>query len=97
MNKEDQKIMAYNILHKNDNAYKPKTRTKLSLRLGILAGIIWGLFLAAYYTMLPDPRFAIICASFCFVALVIFIFTWPHLIRAFKTASKEGKKERGEI
>ena len=79
------------------NPSKPKPRTKLSLRLGILAGIIWGLFLSAYYTMLPDPRFAIICASFCFVALVIFIFTWPHLIRAFKTASKEGKKERGEI
>ena len=64
-------------------------RTKLSLRVGILAGIIWGLFLSAYYAMLPDPKFAILCASICFVTLVIFLIGWPHLIKAFKDAAAE--------
>jgi len=64
-------------------------RTKLSLRVGILAGIIWGLFLSAYYAMLPDPKFAILCASICFVSLIIFLLIWPRIIKAFKDAAAE--------
>jgi hypothetical protein len=64
-------------------------RTKLSLRVGILAGIIWGLFLSAYYAMLPDPKFAILCASICFVSLIIFLLLWPRIIKAFKDAAAE--------
>lgn len=75
---------------------QPKTRTKLSLRLGILAGIIWGLFLSAYYTMVPNAKFAILCASICFVALVAFVFAWPYIIKSFKEAAEEGKRKRGE-
>jgi thiamine transporter ThiT len=68
------------------------TRTKLSLRVGILAGIIWGLFLSAYYAMLPNPKFAIICATVCFVALVIFLIMWPRIIKAFKDAAEERRQ-----
>jgi hypothetical protein len=64
-------------------------RTKLSLRVGILAGIIWGLFLSAYYAMLPDSKFAILCASICFVSLIIFLLLWPRIIKAFKDAAAE--------
>ena len=64
-------------------------RTKLSIRVGILAGIIWGLFLSAYYAMLPDPKFAILCASICFVSLIIFLLLWPRIIKAFKDAAAE--------
>ena len=72
-------------------------RNALSLKLGILGGIIWGLFLAAYYTMVPSSVFAIICATACLIALTVFIFVWPHLIRAFRLAYEEGKRKRGEI
>ena len=73
---------------------KPKARTKLSIKAGILAGIIWGLFLSAYYTMFPNAKFAIICASVCFIALVAFVFAWPHIVRAFKEAAKEARLKR---
>ena len=80
-----------------DIPWTHKARIKLSIRLGIIAGIIWGLFLSAYYTMFPNPTFAIICASSCFIALVVFVFTWPLLIKAFKDAAKEGRIKRGEL
>jgi hypothetical protein len=72
-------------------------RNMLSLKLGILSGIIWGLFLASYYTMVPSLAFAIICATVCLVTLTLFVFAWPLLIRAFKLANEEGKRKRGEI
>ena len=75
---------------------KPKTRTGLSIKLGLLAGIIWGLFLSAYYTIYPNPKFAVICATLCFVSLVIFVFVWPRIVKAFKDAAEEGKRNRGE-
>lgn len=68
------------------------TRIKLSLRLGIVGGIIWGLLFTAYYGMLPyitisqEKRFAFAwqSASICFVALIIIILGLPHLYKAMK-------------
>lgn len=73
------------------------TRVKLSLRLGIVGGIIWGILFTAYYTMLPyitidqEKRFTFAwqSASICFVALVIIVLALPYLIDAFKNARKE--------
>lgn len=73
------------------------TRIKLSLRLGIVGGIIWGLLFTAYYSMLPylmiDQakrfEFAWKSASICFVALIIIILALPYIINAFKNAKKE--------
>lgn len=78
------------------------TRVKLSLRLGIVGGIIWGLLFTAYYTMLPYimiPQakrfeFAWKSASICFVALIIIITGLPLLINAFKEAYQEGRKNK---
>lgn len=74
------------------------TRTKLSLRLGTVGGIIWGLLFTAYYSMLPYLmisqtkrfEFAWKSASICFVALVIIIMTLPYIYEAMKNG---GKKE----
>ena len=76
------------------------TRVKLSLRLGIVGGIIWGLLFTAYYSMLPylmisqEKRFTFAwqSASICFVALIIVVIGLPYLINAFKNA----RNERGD-
>jgi len=73
---------------------KPKARTKLSIRLGVLAGIIWGLFFTAYYSMLPNAKIAYLSSTFCFVALIVFVFGWPLLVKAFKEAAEEGRLKR---
>lgn len=73
------------------------TRIKLSLRLGIVAGIIWGFLFTAYYTMLPyitidqEKRFTFAweSASICFVLLIVIAFGLPYIINAFKNANKE--------
>jgi hypothetical protein len=69
-------------------------RNLLSLKLGILGGIVWGLFFTAYYSMLPDVEFALLSATVCFVAIIIFSFVWPLTVRAFKDAAAEGKRNR---
>ena len=73
---------------------KPKARIKLSIRMGVLAGIIWGLFFTAYYSMLPSAKFAYLSATFCFVSLIVFIFVWPLLVKAFREAMEEGRLKR---
>ena len=72
------------------------TRTKLSLRLGVVGGIIWGLLFTAYYSMLPyitisqDKRylFAVESASICFITLVIVIIALPYIYAEFKGAKQ---------
>lgn len=73
------------------------TRIKLSLRLGIVGGIIWGLIFTAYYTMLPyitidqTKRFTFAwqSASICFVALIIIIFALPYIYDAIKNGAQK--------
>lgn len=68
------------------------TRLKLSLRLGAVGGIIWGLLFTAYYGMLPyinisqAKRFAFAwqSASICFVTLVIVILALPYIYAKIK-------------
>lgn len=70
------------------------TRVKLSIRLGVVGGIIWGLLFTAYYTMLPyitipqDKRFlfAVESASLCFTIMIIVILALPYLYKALKEA-----------
>jgi hypothetical protein len=69
------------------------TRIKLSLKLGILAGIIWGLLFTSYYSMLPNFEFAWKSASLCFALMVIIILALPYLYNAFKKAYYEGKNK----
>jgi len=65
------------------------TRIKLSLRLGIAGGIIWGLLFSAYYGMLPyitisqEKRFSFAwqSATICFAALVIIILGLPYFYK----------------
>jgi len=65
------------------------TRIKLSLRLGIVGGIIWGLLFSAYYGMLPyitisqEKRFAFAwqSATICFVTVVIVILGLPYFYK----------------
>lgn len=70
-------------------------RIKLSLKLGILSGVIWGFFFAAYYSMLPSFEFAVKSASICFVSLVIVGLGLPIFIKAMKKG-KETDKDREE-
>ena len=78
------------------------TRIKLSLRLGIVGGIIWGLFFAAYYSMLPylmisqTKRFTFAwqSASICFVLLIIIIIGLPFIANIFKQAYKDQQEEQ---
>lgn len=73
------------------------TRVKLSLRLGIVGGIIWGLLFTAYHSMLPYLminqakrfEFAWKSASICFVALIIIIFALPYIYDAIKNGAKK--------
>ena len=73
------------------------TRIKLSLRLGIAGGIIWGLIFSAYYGMLPyitisqEKRFTFAwqSATICFVALVIIILGLPPLYKAVKEGARK--------
>jgi len=73
------------------------TRTKLSIRLGTVGGIIWSLLFAAYYSMLPylmisqEKRFEFAwkSASICFVALIIIIFALPYIYDAIKNGAKK--------
>jgi hypothetical protein len=72
------------------------TRVKLSLRLGIVGGIIWGLIFTAYYAMLPymtisqEKRFTFAweSASICFITLVIFILALPYIYKEIKGAKQ---------
>jgi high-affinity K+ transport system ATPase subunit B len=68
-------------------------RWKLSIKLGILGGIIWGLIFTAYYSMLPNFEFAWKSASLCFAILVIVILALPTLYNAFKEAYREGRNK----
>lgn len=73
------------------------TRIKLSLRLGIVGGIIWGLLFASYYSMLPylmisqEKRFAFAwqSASICFIALIIIVLGLPYLYKAMKEGARK--------
>ncbi len=73
------------------------TRIKLSIRLGTVGGIIWGLLFTAYYSMLPYLmisqakrfEFAWKSASICFAALIILILALPYVIEAFKNGAKK--------
>lgn len=73
------------------------TRIKLSIRLGAVGGIIWGLLFTSYYTMLPylmisqEKRFEFAwkSASICFAALIILILALPYVIEAFKNGAKK--------
>jgi len=73
------------------------TRIKLSIRLGAVGGIIWGLLFTAYYSMLPYLmisqakrfEFAWKSASICFVALVIIILALPYIYNAMKNGAQE--------
>lgn len=69
------------------------TRIKLSLKLGILGGIIWGLIFTSYYSMLPNFEFAWKSASLCFAVLIIVILALPYVYNAFKEAYREGKNK----
>jgi hypothetical protein len=72
------------------------TRIKLSLRLGIVGGIIWGLLFTAYYSMLPyittsqDKRylFAVESASICFITLIVIIIALPLIYKEIKGAKE---------
>lgn len=70
------------------------TRVGLSIRLGAMGGFIWGLFFTAYYSMLPNFKFALYASSACFVIIVVFLLSLPSLIKAFKEAAEEGKRKR---
>jgi hypothetical protein len=73
------------------------TRIKLSLRLGIVGGIIWGLLFTAYYGMLPyitisqEKHFAFAwqSATICFIALLIIILGLPPLYKAMKKGARK--------
>lgn len=73
------------------------TRIKLSLKLGITGGIIWGLLFTAYYSMLPyitisqEKRFTFAwqSATICFITLVIIILALPHLYNAMKNGANK--------
>lgn len=73
------------------------TRTKLSIRLGAVGGIIWGLLFTSYYTMLPylmisqEKRFEFAwkSASICFAALIILILALPYIWNAIKKGAKK--------
>ena len=72
-------------------------RWKLSIRLGIIGGIIWGLMFSAYYSMLPsitisqEKRFAFAwqSATICFIALLIIILGLPPLYKAMKEGARK--------
>ena len=70
------------------------TRIKLSLKLGVLGGVIWGLIFTAYYSMLPNFEFAWKSATICFISMVIIILSLPYIYKAFKEAYLEGRKNR---
>lgn len=73
------------------------TRVKLSIRLGIVGGIIWGLLFTAYYSMLPyimisqEKRFEFAwkSASVCFAALIIIILALPYIYNAMKNGAQK--------
>jgi thiamine transporter ThiT len=68
-------------------------RVGLSIRLGVLGGIIWGLMFTAYYSMLPNYKFAVFAATVCFVVVTIFFLGLPTLIKHFKDAAEERRNE----
>ncbi len=69
-------------------------RIGLSIRLGAMGGIIWGLFFTAYYSMLPNFKFAMYASTLCFIAIVVFLLSLPTLVKAFKEAAEEGRRNR---
>ena len=71
-------------------------RIGLSIILGVLGGIIWGLMFTAYYSMLPNYKFAMIAATVCFVVITIFFLALPRIIKAFKEAAEERKRDDEE-
>ncbi len=70
------------------------TRIWLSVRLGVVGGIIWGLLFTAYYSMLPyftvdqSKRFTFAwqSATACFIILTITILSIPYIYKAMKEA-----------
>lgn len=73
---------------------KPTTRVGLSIRLGAMGGFIWGLFFTAYYSMLPNYKFALFASTLCFVTVVVFLLALPLIVKSFKKAAEEGKMKR---
>ena len=71
----------------------PQTRVKLSVKLGILGGIIWGFMFTAYYSMLPNFEFAWKSATLCFVIMTVIILSLPHVYNAFKHARDKKVEE----
>lgn len=72
------------------------TRIRLSLKTGILGGIIWGILFTAYYSLLPNFEFAWKSASLCFFFIFVVFLGLPVIVREFKKTSEERKKEREE-
>lgn len=85
---QDIKDMAEDARDAFDAVNNP-TRIKLSLKLGILGGIIWGMFFTAYYSMLPNFDFAWKAASVCFVSIIIIFLILPSIIGAIKEAMQK--------
>jgi hypothetical protein len=71
----------------------PPIRVGLSLKLGIFGGVIWGLIFTAYYSMLPDFKFASESATICFVLLVVVILSLPIIRDAIRNKRKKDEDE----
>ena len=65
--------------------------------LSIKAWCAWwnnlGLMFTAYYSMLPNYKFAVFAATVCFVVVTIFFLGLPTLIKYFKDAAEERRNE----
>jgi len=59
----------------------------------MLGGIIWGLMFTAYYSMLPNYKFAAFAATVCFVVVTTFFLGLPTLIKLFRDAAEERRNE----
>ena len=71
-------------------------RVGLSIRLGVMGGFIWGIFFAAYYSMLPSYKFALCASTLCFVVIVAVLLLLPSIITNFKNMIKEETKKGEE-
>ncbi len=73
------------------------TRWFLSIKLGVLGGLVWELLFLSYYSMLPyitisqGQRFAFAwqSATICFILMVIIILALPYLYKAMKDGAKK--------
>jgi hypothetical protein len=72
------------------------TRVGLSIRLGAMGGFIWGIFFTAYYSMLPNFKFAVYASSVCFVTIVIVLLALPSILKIIKECIKEGMEKKDD-